>query len=155
MTILLDSPPDNVSLSLQWCGLAGSLIILGVHGWLFLKSRGVMACVVSMAGAIMIFIFADSLLFVAPKNTGVLNFGYLSAMTKISDAQCDGEMMVVKLAEKNEPTEWRCPQGFALLGDTSKPFIPWPNYTTGKSVELTSAIYTLMDSAIKPEQHKN
>ncbi|WP_243211076.1 hypothetical protein JQ760_028445 (plasmid) [Klebsiella pneumoniae] len=147
MTMFSDSLSQNASLFTQWAGLAGGLLLIGVYGWSFLRKRGFSSGLISICGAILIYIFANSLLFVLPKNTGVLNFGFVSQMTQINDVECESGIMAVNLADKNQPTEWRCPQGFVLLGMSSKPFIPWPTYTTGKSLELTDAIHTMMDSA--------
>ncbi|EIZ1086013.1 hypothetical protein MPI44_004561 [Klebsiella oxytoca] len=147
MTMLSDSLSQNTSLFTQWAGLAGGLLLIGVCGWSFLKKRAFSSGLISICGAILIFIFANSLLFVSSSNTGVLNFGFVSQMTKINDVECESGMIAVNLAVKKQPTEWRCPQGFVLLGVSSKPFIPWPTYTTGKSLELTDAIHTMMDSA--------
>ncbi|MBQ0600765.1 hypothetical protein J7S78_13285 [Klebsiella oxytoca] len=155
ITMFQDSVSENVSLITQWAGLAGGLLLIGVYGWSFLKKRAFASGLISICGATLTFIFANSLLFVSPHNTGVLNFGFVSQMIKINDVECESEMMAVNLADKKQPTEWRCPQGFVLLGMSSKPFMPWPTYTTGKSLELTDAIHTMMDSAQDATKQKD
>lgn len=147
ITLFRNSVSDNLSLFAQWAGLAGGLLLIGIYGWSFLRNRAFFPGLISICGATLVFIFANNLLFVSSHNAGVLNYGELSQMTKISDVECKSQMMSVKLAEKNKPSEWRCPQGFVLLGMSSTPFIPWPTYTTGKSLELSEAIHTMMDGA--------
>ncbi|WP_426575634.1 hypothetical protein ACP179_01960 (plasmid) [Xenorhabdus stockiae] len=153
-TIFIDALTDNMSLFLQWCGFTGGLILTGCYGWQFLKSRKISSWVPSISGAIMMFIYANSLLFVSQENVGVLNNGYIINITNIKDVQCEKNMLLVNLAKKNEPTEWRCPQNLVILGNTSKPFLPWPSYTTGKSIELTAVIHTMLDNAINVEDIK-
>ncbi|EIX9725641.1 hypothetical protein ACX9Q3_002180 [Klebsiella oxytoca] len=155
MTMVSDSLSQNASLFTQWAGLAGGLLLVGVYGWLFLKRRAFSSGLISICGATLIFIFANSLLFVSSSNTGVLNFGFISQMTTINDVECESGMMAVNLADKGHPSEWRCPQGFVLLGMSSRPFIPWPTYSTGKSLELTDAIHTMMDSAQTATEKKD
>ncbi|MEQ0217924.1 hypothetical protein ABLV18_27550 [Klebsiella sp. CN_Kp114] len=155
ITMFQDSVSENVSLITQWAGLAGGLLLIGIYGWSFLNKRAFASGLISICGATLTFIFANSLLFVSPHNTGVLNFGFVSQMIKINDVECESEMMAVNLADKKQPTEWRCPQGFVLLGMSSKPFMPWPTYTTGKSLELTDAIHTMMDSAQDATKQKD
>ncbi len=38
---------------------------------------------------------------------------------------------------QSEPTEWRCPDNVVLNSDTRQPFVPWPDYTSGESKEIT------------------
>ncbi|SYF74472.1 hypothetical protein [Klebsiella pneumoniae] len=149
MTMVSDSLSQNASLFTQWAGLAGGLLLVGVYGWLFLKRRTPASCVLSLCGALLAFMYLNSLFFVSSDNTGVLNFAYLNSIAEIKSVQCDAGILVVKLADKGEPTEWRCPEYFAFMGNTSKPFLPWPSYTKGQSVELTTVLHTMIDSAAK------
>ncbi|WP_426577265.1 hypothetical protein ACP179_03275 [Xenorhabdus stockiae] len=153
-TIFIDNPTHTMSLFLQGCGFTGGLILTGYYGWQFLKNRGIGSCVVSIAGTIMMFIYANSHLFVYPESVGILNSGYMFRAANIKDIPCEKGMMLINLVEKNEPTEWRCPQNFVLMGNTSKPLLPWPSYTTGKSIELTTAIHTIMDNAVNTDDIK-
>lgn len=148
ISLVMESITPNVSLMSQWAGVAGGLALIGVYGWSFLKKRSFASGLISICGAILFFIFANSLLFISKNNTGVLNYGYVSRMAKISDVECDKEAMIVNIAEKNSPSEWRCPKDFVLLGLSSKPFIPWPTYTTGKSLELSKVMHAMMDNAV-------
>ncbi len=148
-TMMLDAPTDRTSLILQWTGFSGALLILIVHGWVFLKRRKASSCAISLCAALLAFMYLNSLLFVSSDKSGLLNFEYLNSIVEIPSVQCDAGMLVVKLADKGEPTEWRCPKNFVLMGDTSKPFVPWTSYTKGESLELTTAIHTMIDSAAK------
>lgn len=131
-------------LTVLWFGAVSGLIITVAYGWQSLKNRVAMHYVAAISGAIIMLIFADSLMFLSSDNTGVLNIGYLNSIGQIENVQCDSSVMLVNVAEKGEPTEWRCPVRFIMFGNSSKPFIPWPTYTTGKSVELTTAIHAMM-----------
>lgn len=149
VTLSTDSLSSLTSLVLQWAGLAGGLIITGVYGWSFVCKRAIVPGIISISGAILAFIFANSLLFVSSPSTGVLNLDLVSQIIKIDDTQCEGGMIVVNidLNDKKQPAEWRCPHGFVLLGMTNKPFLPWPTYSTGKSLKLSEAITDLIENA--------
>ncbi|BDB77292.1 hypothetical protein MUTS8_47650 (plasmid) [Escherichia coli] len=41
--------------------------------------------------------------------------------------------------------EWRCPTSIAMMQESGKMFIPWPDYEDGKSKDLTKGIDKLQD----------
>ncbi|EBU2048091.1 hypothetical protein CTO56_18315 [Salmonella enterica] len=67
------------------------------------------------------------------------------------DVQCDRSVLLVHY-NKGTPTEWRCPTGIMFMSDSSKPFLPWPDYHGGQSQHLTAALDRLIDLRIEADQ---
>ncbi|PVZ84226.1 hypothetical protein C9426_24145 [Serratia sp. S1B] len=68
-----------------------------------------------------------------------------------NDIVCDSPILLVQHTS-GQATPWRCSTGIVLLGDSSYPFIPWPEYHHGKSQHLTLVLDTLksqMKSVVK------
>ncbi|EOC0011695.1 hypothetical protein ACI0X9_003382 [Cronobacter turicensis] len=148
MTIFSDSVSATSSTIAQYVGLAGALILLVASLLRFLKNRAIMGLVMSLTGLALAGLYANSLLFVADENTGLLNYAYLENVIKIKEPiDCESGMMVIRLEKRDTPSQWRCPKSIVLIGNSSHPFLPWPDYTTGKSVSLTNAVRDMMDVA--------
>lgn len=80
------------------------------------------------------------------------NFGILSTrlveIGGVKDVSCDQALMLVNYTEgQTTPMQWRCPTGFSLLNKTSRPFVPWPDYTEGESEQLAAAMNKIMTEA--------
>ncbi|NIH07116.1 hypothetical protein [Providencia rettgeri] len=48
---------------------------------------------------------------------------------------------------ENIPIKWRCPEFFVLNGLSSRPFVPWPNYTQGESQKMTDVLNQFVSKA--------
>jgi hypothetical protein len=111
-----------------------------VTGW---RSGISLACVVLgiyVAGAAV----DHWLFFVNNENSGVASADGLG----VGDIQCE-QMVLVRLTESG--ADYRCPLSLSLGGMASKPFVPWPSYTSGHSKALKSAI----DSATRAARERN
>ncbi len=66
----------------------------------------------------------------------------------VKDVTCEQDLMLVNFTEgQATPMQWRCPTGFSLLNKTNRPFVPWPNYSEGKSEQLAAAMNKIMTEA--------
>lgn len=148
LTMFADSVSASSSTFAQYAGLAGGLILLVASLIRFLKSRAVMGLIMSLCGLALAGMYANSLLFVTNENTGLLNYAFMESVQKPKEPiDCPTGMMLIRLDKRDTASEWRCPKMIALLGSSSRPFVPWPDYTTGKSVSLTNAVRDMMDAA--------
>ncbi|MGP2450595.1 hypothetical protein ACTUSR_16040 [Pantoea stewartii subsp. indologenes] len=63
---------------------------------------------------------------------------------------------VVHVATVNDvtPSDWRCPTGIVLMGESSHPFLPWPDYRQGKSRQMSHSINALIKHAQEESEKK-
>jgi len=59
----------------------------------------------------------------------------------VKDVQCD-RMVLVRL--ESETASYRCPKSISLGVMAAAPFVPWPSYVAGQSVQLKKQIESLM-----------
>lgn len=136
---------DVEALSFQWAGLIASLIFGCAHVWRIKRYKSRMSSALVVVAITLVFIYGKSLSFVSSDKVGVLNYGLLSTMTPIGDVDCASGALLVKIGEKE--ATWRCPKDVTFLPMSSKPFVPWPSYTQGKSEDLAAAIHQMMSEA--------
>jgi len=55
----------------------------------------------------------------------------------VKDVQCP-QMVLIRITETG--ADFRCPVSISFGGMSSTPFVPWPSYVTGHSVEMKAAI---------------
>lgn len=135
---------SRLSVGLQWAGLLASMGLFALfirRAWL--APRRFWFCGAIVATLLLTFIFANSLWFVS--GTGVVS-PFVLGDRENSDVNCPRETMLVHY-NRGGPSEWRCPTGMMLMAGTSRPFLPWPDYRSGRSQQLSDAISTIMDSA--------
>ena len=55
---------------------------------------------------------------------------------------CDSDLIEIRWdGSIHEPVLYRCPK-YLLSAHTMVPFLPWPDYTEGSSVDLTAVLYS-------------
>ncbi|WP_410517842.1 hypothetical protein QNH99_23405 (plasmid) [Pantoea allii] len=137
---------SRLSVGLQWAGLLASMGLFALfirRAWL--APRRFWFCGAIVATLLLTFIFANSLWFVSGSGTGVVS-PFVLGERENSDVNCPRETMLVHY-NRGAPSEWRCPTGMMLMAGMSRPFLPWPDYRSGRSQQLSDAISTIMDSA--------
>lgn len=71
-----------------------------------------------------------------------------AAALGVTDIECDS-MVLVQLNDRD--AAYRCPKSISLGSMSASPFVPWPSYSAGRSVELKNRIVALDGPhAIKP-----
>ena len=96
-----------------------------------------------LAGLYMVGTAIDHMVFFHEKErAGVAN----AVGMGVSSIQCD-QMVVVHITD--EDAVYRCPKSIALGVGTAAPFVPWPSYTEGHSVELKRTLERLSQNAIR------
>lgn len=141
---------------------AGSLIgvILAVQNLLKLNKQGVHSLSATFPPTIsllcagyMALVVVDGALFYYPNNedAGTINVSALKEMypEKITQIPCDG-MIPIRDAS-SDVAIYRCPKNqMIILGRmSSKPLVPWGNYTEGKSEEIPILMKKIMAEAKK------
>lgn len=136
----------RLSLGSQWVGLLAAVslcIIYTRRAWL--ATRRFWYCGTIVATLLLTFIFADSLWFVSGNDIAVVS-PFQHSENENSVVDCPRETMLVHYV-RGGPSDWRCPENIVLLGQSPRPFLPWPDYRSGQSQQLSDAVSTLMDSA--------
>lgn len=142
--------PSWSGVAAQCSALAGGLIMLVWFFIRFLKTRSALALLFSLSGLSLTFIYADSVLFISAPGYGELNYEFLKESAHIDEGiDCPGGMMIIHLQKKDEASDWRCPKDVVYLGNTRHPLLPWPDYTSGKSVAITNGLQSLLEEAEK------
>lgn len=109
-----------------------------------------------LVGLYMAFVVVDQITFFEPskKDAGMVNWELLGEVAKVNDVHCDSPLLIVKGMDGDVAT-YRCPNraGIVLGRYSAKPFIPWPHYTEGESLELALALrdITRKASVIEPD----
>lgn len=146
----LDSLSD-LSVGAQWTGALAAAGLMAAYGWrAFRNVRRFWSTGGAFAAAAMVLIYADSLHFISRPDAGVMA-SFVLDQGGSYDVECGSPALLVHY-NRGKPTDYRCPKGFALMSDSSRPFVPWPDYHSGRSMKLTDTINTMMDSAQKAEK---
>ncbi|MGV6941935.1 hypothetical protein ACVALR_14105 [Stenotrophomonas maltophilia] len=69
----------------------------------------------------------------------------LHELNYAADVECPAGVVIVSWPSKSPsvPARYRCPIGFALGAHAQLPFVPWPDYQEGESLELAQALAEL------------
>lgn len=135
-----------ISVGSQWVGATAALLLIGVHLQLARKApKKFLNTGAAVAAAVMAFIYANSLIFISDSNTGLVA-SFILGDGGSNDVQCERDVLLIHY-NKGGKSDWRCPKSIMLMGDTARPFIPWPDYHQGSSRHLTAAIDVLMQNA--------
>ena len=137
---------SRLSLVSQWAGLLAAVcfcVLFIRRAWL--ATRRFWYCGAIVATLLLTFIFADSLWFVSGSGTGVVS-PFILGERRNSDVDCTRSAMLLHYV-RGAPSDWRCPKNVVLMGDSPHPFLPWPDYRSGSSQQLSDAVSALMDSA--------
>lgn len=129
-----------------WLALAGSILVAGIGVF---KLRGlsrrssfsavgfaVMPILIGLVSAIAV---VKQLAFM-DENSGMVNYGAIKQMTEITDMPDCKSDIVLAHYEYGQPVVYRCPKAYVLNALTSNPFVPWPDYIEGTSVQLGQAM---------------
>lgn len=138
----------NHSLAIQITALIASFIValcylyIAKNGFKKIGAIGFIACV------LLALIYGNSLYFLGGDNVGTANITALRSISKIDDVNCNADFLLVKLSKNaSEPSQWRCPTALILIKNSNLPFIPYPDYQSGSSTELSTALHVLMNNA--------
>lgn len=140
-----------------WLALAGSILVAGIG---LFKLRGlsgrssfsavgfaVMPILIGLVSAIAVI---KQLAFM-DENSGMVNYGAIKQIAEITDMPDCKSDIVLAHYEKGQPVVYRCPKAYVLNPMTSNPFVPWPDYIEGTSVQLGQAMDQFNEQA-KNEQ---
>jgi len=121
---------EVVSLSAQWTGAAGAVLLSGLYFMLARRAgKRFWYTGAFIASALLAFIFAKSLWFVSHSDAAIASPVLLGE----GEEDCDAPAVLVRY-HPDTPSDWRCPTGIVLMGESSHPFLPWPDYRQGKAV---------------------
>ena len=134
---------DEVAIMAQWAGVAGAAFLSGLY--FMLARRGEKRFWYTgafIASALLAFIFSNSLWFVSQKDAAIASPVLLGE----GEEDCDAQAVLVRY-HPDAPSDWRCPTGVVLMGESSHPFLPWPDYRQGKSRQMSDNISALIKHA--------
>lgn len=85
----------------------------------------------------------------ASDEAGWANIEALHELNYAGDLACAGGVVIVNwpAEDSNVPARYRCPTGFAFGTHAQLPFVPWPDYQEGESLELAKALAELKSRA--------
>ncbi|WP_254877564.1 hypothetical protein [Cronobacter muytjensii] len=132
---------QKISLYVQWAGVAAALLLAIIFGALSEKGKRFWYTGCSVLSVILSFIFYDSAMFNSGETGQAAGF-FIQSIAK--DVDCKRGVIVFKYNKEGE-TEWRCASGIAMMQESDKLFIPWPDYKSGHSSQLTQRINELQD----------
>lgn len=136
---------QKISLYIQWAGAAAALLLAIFFGFLSEKGKRFWYTGCSVLSVILSFIFYDSAVFNSGETGQAAGF-FIHSVAK--DVDCKQGLIVFKYIKEGE-TEWRCTSGIAMMQESNKLFIPWPDYKSGNSRELTIRISELQNKLNK------
>lgn len=142
---------SRLSVRAQWAGALAAAGLMAAYGRrAFRNVRRFWSTGGAIAAAAIALIYADSLHFVSRPDAGVMA-SFVLDQGGSYDVECKSPALLVHYT-RGKPTDYRCPKGLALMSDSSRPFVPWPDYHSGRSQKLTDTINTMMDSAQKAQK---
>lgn len=142
----------KMSILVQWIAFAGGVLLFVIAGFQWIRKRSRMLIVCSLIGLSQAYSYGNNLAFVQDDNVGVMAYGFMKDVPGLGGLDC-GNVMLIRKAPRGEPAYWRCPKSIILLGNSSKPFVPWPDYTKGHSAELNTALLDLLEEAGKADRN--
>lgn len=140
-----------------WFTALGSLLGLASFGWRVWRQRnvaaGFFAVGANIAGLLiclyMAFVVVDQVVFFGSgDDAGTANLAFFREIGQVTDIQCESGTIIIKGVE-NDEVAYRCPMNIMLGKFSSKPFVPWPSYTEGKSKQLAVAWRKVNEQALK------
>jgi len=77
------------------------------------------------------------------RDAGTATFEFFQA--EVKDMHCDSGLILFRWDRSlDSPVRYRCPRGYLLNRHSSLPFMPWPDYDEGDSLDLTAALHEIM-----------
>jgi len=127
---------DVVSVSAQWAVAAGAVCLNGIYFMLARRAgKRFWYTGAFIASVLLAFIFSNSLWFVLHRDAAIAP-------------------AVLVRYHPDAPSEWRCPTGVVLMDESSRPFLPWPDYRQGKSSQMSDSINALIKNAQEKSDRK-
>ncbi|PKC36104.1 hypothetical protein V462_11115 [Pantoea ananatis 15320] len=141
---------DVVSVSVQWTGAAG-VVFLSTLYFMLVRRAGKRFWYTGavIASALLAFIFSNILWFVSHRDAAIVSPMLLGE----GEEDCDAPAVLVRY-HPDVPSDWRCPTGVVLMGESSHPFLPWPDYRQGKSRQMSENINALIKNAQEKSEKK-
>lgn len=134
---------DVVSVSAQWTGAAAAVLLSGLY-FILARRAGKRFWYTGafIASALLAFIFANSLWFVSHSDAAIAS----PVLPGEGEEDCDAPAVLVRY-HPDTLSDWRCPTGIVLMGESSHPFLPWPDYRQGKSRQMSDNISAIIKHA--------
>jgi len=98
-------------------------------GWLLLST---LSAIVIMVATI------EQLSFVGGTNVSSVDFNYVKPLVK--DMHCASDVLLVHWKYGDTAVTYRCPTRLMFNNFSERPFMPWPDYTEGKSTDLAEVL---------------
>lgn len=141
---------DELAITAQWTGVAGAAFLSGLYFMLARRAgRRFWYTGAFIASVLLAFIFANSLWFVSHSDAAIASPVLLGE----GEEDCDAPAVLVRY-HPDAPSDWRCPTGIVLMGESSHPFLPWPDYRQGKSRQMSDSINALIKHAQEESEKK-
>lgn len=85
----------------------------------------------------------------ASDEAGWADIGALHELNYAGDVACAAGVVIVNWPTEDStvPARYRCPTGFTLGTRAQLPFVPWPDYQEGESLQLAKALADLKSRA--------
>lgn len=142
---------DELAITAQWTGVAGAALLSGLYFMLARRAgRRFWYTGAFIASALLAFIFSNSLWFVSHKDAAIASPVLLG---EDSEEDCAAPAFLVRY-HPDSPSDWRCPTGIVLMGESSHPFLPWPDYRQGKSRQISENINALIKNVQEKSEKK-
>jgi len=133
---------ESVAQMVMYGGFLCSLLLAGLYLFRGVKEKGKQSFInagLVLCSLVVAFIFYDNAAYNRGEN-GVMDVGLAKSMDR--NIECGFGGIAFKYVANGE-SEWRCPKSIVLMQDSNKFFIPWPDYTQGRSEDLTRGIKRL------------
>ncbi|REE67491.1 hypothetical protein [Pantoea ananatis] len=141
---------DELAITAQWMGAAGAVLLSGLYFMLARRAgRRFWYTGAFIASALLAFIFSNSLWFVSYRDAFIASPVLLGE----GEEDCDAPAIFIRY-HPDAPSDWRCPTGIVLMGESSHPFLPWPDYRQGKSRQMSDNINVLINLAQEKSEEK-
>lgn len=130
---------QSQAMKIMYGGCISSLVLAGLYLFRGVKEKGKQSFInagLVLCSLVVAFIFYDSAAFNSDKN-GLMDIGLARGMD--GNIECGFGGIAFKYVTNGE-SEWRCPKSIVLMQGSNKFFIPWPDYTKGRSEDLTRGI---------------
>lgn len=137
-----------------WCVLAGAvtLMLYAAHQARTALSRGKFGfwpagqlTILVLAGVVGSVSAYKHLTFFADDKAGIVNMELLTEIAGLPEGPAC--LAAIVRLEESGPATYRCPEVLMFSRHTAAPFIPWPSFTEGSSVELGEALRQAMREA--------
>lgn len=99
-----------------------------------------------LCAAFLVLVTGLQLEFVHHKGAGFISLGFVR--DQVHDMHCNSDVVLMQWdRDESNPVVYRCPTTIMLNPYSSKPFIPWPDYNQGESLDLARVMANFIKDA--------